>query len=144
MEAVINNTKLIRRVNIFALLILAVCVCAVAFLCKNSCCYPCTAALFLVMTIFGYWGKGLKFLVAFLISYGMAYIQCAPWYQYSIPHAFYFPDRTDPRLYGGLSCFTGSIGQADCCPPATAASVLHKADGDCHTAFCSNGGFGVF
>ena len=29
----------------------------------------------------------------------MAYIQCAPWYQYSIPHAFYFPDRTDPRLY---------------------------------------------
>ena len=35
MEAVINNTKLIRRVNIFALLILAVCVCAVAFLCKN-------------------------------------------------------------------------------------------------------------
>ena len=27
MEAVINNTKLIRRVNIFALLILAVCVC---------------------------------------------------------------------------------------------------------------------
>ena len=37
MEAVINNTKLIRRVNIFALLILAVCVCAVAFLCKNMC-----------------------------------------------------------------------------------------------------------
>ena len=35
MEAVINNTKLIRRVNIFALLILAVCVCAMAFLCKN-------------------------------------------------------------------------------------------------------------
>ena len=31
MEAVINNTKLIRRVNIFALLILAVCVCAVAY-----------------------------------------------------------------------------------------------------------------
>ena len=24
------------------------------------------------------------------------------------------------------------------------ASVLRKADGDCHTAFCSNGGFGVF
>lgn len=114
MEAVINNTKLIRRVNIFALLILAVCVCAVAFLCKNMWLHiACTAALFLVMTIFGYWGKGLKFLVAFLISYGMAYIQCAPWYQYSIPHAFYFPDRTDPRLYGGLSCFTGSVGQAD-------------------------------
>lgn len=71
MEAVINNTKLIRRVNIFALLILAVCVCAVAFLCKNMWLHiACTAALFLVMTIFGYWGKGLKFLVAFLISYG--------------------------------------------------------------------------
>lgn len=69
MEAVINNTKLIRRVNIFALLILAVCVCAVAFLCKNMWLHiACTAALFLVMTIFGYWGKGLKFLVAFLIS----------------------------------------------------------------------------
>ena len=64
MEAVINNTKLIRRVNIFALLILAVCVCAVAFLCKNMWLHiACTAALFLVMTIFGYWGKGLKFLV---------------------------------------------------------------------------------
>lgn len=54
MEAVINNTKLIRRVNIFALLILAVCVCAVAFLCKNMWLHiACTAALFLVMTIFG-------------------------------------------------------------------------------------------
>ena len=52
MEAVINNTKLIRRVNIFALLILAVCVCAVAFLCKNMWLHiACTAALFLVMTI---------------------------------------------------------------------------------------------
>ena len=61
MEAVINNTKLIRRVNIFVLLILAVCVCAVAFLCKNMWLHiACTAALFLVMTIFGYWGKGLK------------------------------------------------------------------------------------
>ena len=41
MEAVINNTKLIRRVNIFALLILAVCVCAVAFLCKNMWLHIC-------------------------------------------------------------------------------------------------------
>ena len=78
MEAVINNTKLIRRVNIFALLILAVCVCAVAFLCKNMWLHiACTAALFLVMTIFGYWGKGLKFLVAFLISYGWLTSMCA-------------------------------------------------------------------
>ena len=68
--AVINNTKWIRRVNIFTLLILALCVCAVAFLCKNMWLHIAyTAALFLVMTMFGYWGKGLKFLVAFLISY---------------------------------------------------------------------------
>lgn len=60
MEAVINNTKLIRRVNIFALLILAVCVCAVAFLCKNMWLHiACTAALFLVMTIPEYSGRRL-------------------------------------------------------------------------------------
>lgn len=144
MEAVINNTKLIRRVNIFALLILAVCVCAVAFFCKNMWLHiACTAALFLVMTIFGYWGKGLKFLVAFLISYGMAYIQCAPWYQYSFPHAFTFLIELSPSLWRSI-LFHRLHRQADCCPPATAASVLRKADGDCHTAFCSNGGFGVF
>ena len=89
MEAVINNTKLIRRVNIFALLILAVCVCAVAFLCKNMWLHiACTAALFLVMTIFGYWGKGLKFLVAFLISYG--------WLTFNVRHGINIPS---PMLF---------------------------------------------
>ena len=133
MEAVINNTKLIRRVNIFALLILAVCVCAVAFLCKNMWLHiACTAALFLVMTIFGYWGKGLKFLVAFLISCG--------WLTFNVRHGINIPS---PMLFTFLIELI-PVGQADCCPPATAASVLRKADGDCHTAFCSNGGFGVF
>lgn len=71
MDAVINNTKLIRRVNIFTLLILTVCVCAVAFLCKNMWLHIAyTTALFLLMVLFGYWRTGLKFLVAFLISYG--------------------------------------------------------------------------
>lgn len=89
MEAVINNTKLIRRVNIFALLILAVCVCAVAFLCKNMWLHiACTAALFLVMTVFGYWGKGLKFLVAFLISYG--------WLTFNVRHGINIPS---PMLF---------------------------------------------
>ena len=89
MEAVINNTKLIRRVNIFALLILAVCVCAVAFLCKNTWLHIArTAALFLVMTIFGYWGKGLKFLVAFLISYG--------WLTFNVRHGINIPS---PMLF---------------------------------------------
>lgn len=89
MEAVINNTKLIRRVNIFALLILAVCVCAVAFLCKNMWLHiACTAALFLVMTIFGYWGNGLKFLVAFLISYG--------WLTFNVRHGINIPS---PMLF---------------------------------------------
>ena len=89
MEAVINNTKLIRRVNIFTLLILAVCVCAVAFLCKNMWLHiACTAALFLVMTIFGYWGKGLKFLVAFLISYG--------WLTFNVRHGINIPS---PMLF---------------------------------------------
>ena len=60
--AVINNTKWIRRVNIFALLILALCVCAVAFLCNNMwLLIAYTAALFLVMTM----GKGTEILGSF-------------------------------------------------------------------------------
>lgn len=87
--AVINNTKWIRRVNIFALLILALCVCAVAFLCKNMWLHIAyTAALFLVMTMFGYWGKGLKFLVAFLISYG--------WLTFNVRHGINIPS---PMLF---------------------------------------------
>ena len=48
----------------------------------------CTAALFLVMTIFGYWGKGLKFLVAFLISYG--------WLTFNVRHGINIPS---PMLF---------------------------------------------
>ena len=71
MEEIINNGKWIRSVNIFALLILTVCVCAVAFLCKNMWLHIAyTTALFLVMSVFGCLKTGLKFLAAFLISYG--------------------------------------------------------------------------
>ena len=141
MGAVINNTKLIRRVNIFALLILAVCVCAVAFLCKNTWLHIAyTTALFLVMTMFGCWGTGLKFLGAFLISYG--WLTFNVHYGINIPSPMLFTLLIE--LIPGLSSFSGTVGQADNRPPAIAASVLCKADSDCHTAFCSNGGFGVF
>ena len=99
----------------------------------------CTAALFLVMTIFGYWGKGLKFLVAFLISYG--------WLTFNVRHGINIPS---PMLFTFLieliPVFMAVylVSQAPSGKLTAAASVLRKADGDCHTAFCSNGGFGVF
>ena len=71
MGEIINNGKIIRRVNIFTLLILSICVCTVAFFCKNMWLHIAyTTALFLVMAIFGCLKMGLKFLISFLISYG--------------------------------------------------------------------------
>ncbi|ERJ82072.1 cobalt transport protein [Peptostreptococcaceae bacterium oral taxon 113 str. W5053] len=71
MGEIINNGKIIRRVNIFTLLILSICVCTVAFFCKNMWLHIAyTTALFLVMAIFGCLKTGLKFLISFLISYG--------------------------------------------------------------------------
>ena len=69
--AVINNTKWIRRVNIFtASDFSALCLRRGFSLQKHVAAYCLHRRTVFVMTMFGYWGKGLKFLVAFLISYG--------------------------------------------------------------------------
>ncbi len=96
------------------------------------------------MTIFGYWGKGLKFLVAFLISYGWLTFNVRHGINIPSPMLFTFLIELIPVFMAVYLVSQAPSGKRHCCPPATAASVLRKADGDCHTAFCSNGGFGVF